>query len=190
MKKNKKNWTGERLETYIHNETMVEHLHRYAFALEFVNNKIVLDIASGEGYGSNILSKNAKKVFGVDVDFPTIEAAKSKYKSSNLKFIQGSADKIPLADNLVDVVVSFETIEHHDKHLEMIQEVKRVLKPDGMLIISSPDKRYYTDEPNTKNPFHVKELYENEFKALINSYFNYTLYLKQNFLISSIFFST
>jgi len=63
-----------------------------------------------------------------------------------------------------DLVVSFETIEHHDEHEQMLAEVKRVLKPDGMAIISSPDKAIYTDKPEYHNSFHVKELYREEFE--------------------------
>ncbi len=136
----KKKWTGERLETFVLNETTVEHLHRYGIVMPFIEDKTVLDIACGEGYGSKLLSSKALKVIGVDIDLETIEKASKKYGSSNLTFIQGSADKIPVKDGSIDTVVSFETIEHHDKHNEMMNEIKRVLKPGGILIISSPEK--------------------------------------------------
>lgn len=168
----KKNWTGERLETFIKDNNAIEHLHRYAITKDYVKNKIVLDIASGEGYGSNLLAKEAKTVIGVDIDEISIELAKKKYNRENLKFLTGSADNIPLKDNSVDVVVSFETIEHHDKHDEMLREIKRVLTPSGVLIISSPDKKYYSDIPKKENPFHIKELYLNEFKEVIEKYFS------------------
>ena len=77
----KKNWTGERLETFIYGDVVVEHLHRYAMAEMFVKDKIVLDIASGEGYGSNILSKTARQVTGVDIDKQAVEKASQKYKA-------------------------------------------------------------------------------------------------------------
>jgi SAM-dependent methyltransferase len=170
-------WTGERLTTGKDNEIVIHHLHRYAIALDLVKNKIVLDIASGEGYGGNLLSKNAKNVIGVDIDTTVIEFAKSKYKKYNLEFKVGSADKIPVESNSIDVVVSFETIEHHDKHDEMFEEIIRVLKPDGILIMSSPDKLNYRDIPKFYNPFHIKELYREEFKQLIEKHFkNATIY--------------
>ncbi|WP_281633881.1 class I SAM-dependent methyltransferase [Flavobacterium luteolum] len=176
----KKKSTGERLEFYQFSNVTVEHLHRYAIAEEFVTNKVVLDIASGEGYGSHILSKKALEVFGVDIDVESVNEASKKYRKNNLKFIVGSADKIPIESNSIDVVVSFETIEHHDKHHEMLQEIKRVLKKDGILLMSSPDKKYYSDLTGQNNPFHVKELYFHEFKVLIDSYFNFTNYFFQN----------
>ena len=178
--------TGERLIPDSVNETLYEHLHRYALALEYVENKIILDIASGEGYGSNLLAQKAKQVYGVDISKEVIEHATLTYKQKNLKYLLGEADKIPLSDNSIEVVVSFETIEHHDKHEEMMQELKRVLIPGGLLIISSPDKKYYTDEPGFINKFHVKELYSNEFKQLISTYFRHIIFINQKLSMVSV----
>ncbi|NRT15130.1 ubiquinone/menaquinone biosynthesis C-methylase UbiE [Flavobacterium sp. 28A] len=175
----KKKSTGERLEFYNFSDVTVEHLHRYAIANDFIKNKVVLDIASGEGYGSYILSKNASKVIGVDIDAEAVFDAQNKYNNANLSFTVGSADKIPVDSNTIDVVVSFETIEHHDKHEEMILEIKRVLKSDGILIMSSPDKEFYTDKTGQNNIFHIKELYFSDFKKLINSHFQQTSYYFQ-----------
>lgn len=164
-------WTGERLETFVYNETMIEHLHRYAIAMEYVKDKDVLDIASGEGYGANLLAGKARNVMGVDIDGPTIKAAQKKYTKTNLEFKQGQVEKIPAPDHAFDVVVSFETLEHTREHEKMLTEIKRVLKPGGILIISTPDKKNYSDLPGYNNPFHLKELYEHEFKALLSKFF-------------------
>ena len=185
----KKKYTGERLETHEQGEGMIEHLHRYAIVLDRCKAKVVLDIASGEGYGSNILAAVASKVTGVDLDTETIQLANEKYaaKRRNLEFIQGSADNIPTGSGVFDIVVSFETIEHHDKHQEMMTEIKRVLKPGGLLIISSPDKLFYSDKPGTTNPFHVKELYKDEFRSLLTNHFkNVELYRQKSFFCSVI----
>jgi ubiquinone/menaquinone biosynthesis C-methylase UbiE len=178
----KEKHTGERLETTIYNANAVNHLHRYALASSYIKGKVVLDIASGEGYGSNLMSEVVIKVFGVDIDSDTIAEAKEKYKNGHLEFVVGSASDIPLDTNSVDVVVSFETLEHHDKHDEMFAEIKRVLKPDGLLIISTPDKYYYTDKRNYNNKFHIKELYKSEFVTLINDHFKKHQLLSQSFL--------
>lgn len=178
--------TGERLEFYGYSDVTIEHLHRYAIANDFVKDKVVLDIASGEGYGSYILSKNASKVIGVDIDKEAVIEAQKKYLNDNLNFTVGSADNIPLDSNTIDVVVSFETIEHHDKHDEMLIEIKRVLKHDGILIMSSPDKEYYSDKIGQLNKFHVKELYFKEFKFLINKYFKFsTFYFQKSYNYNS-----
>jgi len=182
----KKNWTGERLETFIHNENTNEHLHRYAQALDIVRGKVVLDIACGEGYGSNLLSGLASQVVGVDIDDATVAGAKIKYRKSNLEFFTGSAALIPCIDGYFDVVVSFETIEHHDEHDKMMLEIKRVLKPGGLLMISSPDKLFYSDKPGYKNPYHVKELYADEFKDLLKKYFKNTFFLRQKSFFGSL----
>ncbi|WP_121357016.1 class I SAM-dependent methyltransferase [Flavisolibacter nicotianae] len=181
-----KEWTGERLETFVLNENTIEHLHRYAIALQYAKDKVVLDIASGEGYGSNLLAQSAEKVYGVDIDAATVQASKEKYRKRNLIFQQGSADAIPVEDNSVDVVVSFETIEHHDRHEEMMKEIKRVLKPGGVLILSSPDKKYYSDLPNYRNPFHIKELYFGELKALVQRHFGHSAFFLQGMFRGSL----
>lgn len=177
-----KKWTGERLETFIHSRDTIEHLHRYALTFDYIKEKTVLDIACGEGYGSNLMSKEAAYIFGVDIDSTVIAEAQTKYKKSNIEFKVGSTDKIPLENSSVDVVVSFETIEHHDKHDEMMNEIKRVLKPNGLVIISTPDKKYYSDIRNVKNEFHVKELYKQEFITLLSSYFKNIQLLNQKYV--------
>ncbi len=175
-----KNWTGERLETFITNETMTEHLHRYALAMEFIAGKKVLDIACGEGYGTNLMAKKALHVTGVDIDNTSIENAKKKYTAGNIVFATGSVLKIPAPNNSFDVITCFETLEHISEQEEMLAELKRVLSPSGILLISTPDKKNYSDKTGYKNPFHKKELYEQEFKKLVSSYFPNTCFYRQN----------
>jgi len=179
---NKNKFAGERLETYIYDANAIKHLHRYAIASKFVKEKVVLDIASGEGYGSNLMSQYASFVYGVDIDKETIEKAKLKYKKSNIQFIVGSTSNIPLEDKSVDVVISYETLEHHDEHERMFKEIKRVLRPNGVSIISTPDKRFYSDMRNYNNEFHVKELYKSEFIDLVKKFFAKYQLLTQSYL--------
>lgn len=176
---NIESWTGERLETFVYNENTNEHLHRYALAMQLVRGKRVLDIACGEGYGSALMAGIAASVMGVDIDAATIARAKEKYTGNSITFLTGSVDAIPCADAGMDVIISFETIEHHNRHKEMMQEIKRVLAPGGILLISSPDKLNYSEKPGFTNPFHVKELYRAEFETLINTYFTHTLFMGQ-----------
>lgn len=178
--------TPERLDTTQTDQIMIEHLHRYALAVKFVKNKRVLDIASGEGYGASLLADVADFVYGVDLSAEAVAHAQKKYKKENLSYQQGSAAKIPLEDHCVDMITSFETIEHHDQHDAMMLECKRVLRPGGLLIISSPDKKYYSDLTHYRNPYHTKELYEEEFKRLIRTYFQYSKFLNQKYLTASV----
>ena len=166
-------FTGERYVPSEEGQIKYEHIHRYALCLPFVANKAVLDLASGEGYGASLLADVATSVTGVDISQETVEHARHQYYRQNLRFLVGSCDKVPLPDASVDVVTSFETIEHHDKHEEMLQEIKRVLKPDGILIISSPNRLTYSDEPDYSNPFHIRELYYDELTSLLGRYFKH-----------------
>ena len=177
---------GERLLTEEFNDNTIEHLHRYAFALPFCKGKDVLDIASGEGYGSNLIAGVAESVLGVDISKEAVSRARTKYRRTNLKFIEGSVSNVPVDSSAVDVVVSFETIEHHSQHAEMMAEIKRVLRAHGMLIISSPDKLNYSEIPNSRNPFHVQELYREELYSLVKEYFVNVSMLSQRLVYGSL----
>lgn len=176
-------FTGERYLPTQLDKNSIEHIHRYAFATQFTNNKVVVDLACGEGYGAYMISENAKQVTGIDISDETITHAIKSYYKSNLKYVVGEAVKTHLPAKSVDVVISFETIEHHDKHIEMIMEIKRILKKDGVLIISTPDKNNYSIIPNYTNKFHIKELTTTEFFSLIQEHFVYVkeLYQKVNY---------
>ena len=148
-----------------------EHLHRYAIARELCSGLEVLDIACGEGYGASLLAERARSVVGVDIAPEVIAHAAARYSSPNLQFRVGTCAEIPCADESFDLVVSFETIEHHDRHEEMMREFSRVRRPGGVLLISSPDKLHYADLPGHRNPYHVKELYADEFESLLRRCF-------------------
>ena len=179
-------WTGERLVTSVDDETATEHLHRYMLAMKYCQGLVVVDIACGEGYGSAFLASVARSVIGVDIDSEAVKFASKKYKKSNLEYKVGTCSLIPVNSGSIDVLVSFETLEHHDQHVEMLLEVKRVLKPDGLLIMSSPDKTFYSDQRNFKNAFHVKELTNQQFEELIRSHFKSTNFANQRMMYGSL----
>jgi SAM-dependent methyltransferase len=179
-------FTGERYLPAVGGSIELEHIHRYLFAVEYVKDKVVLDIACGEGYGSNILGRVATKVYGVDIDKSVIEHASKNYLAGNLEFKAGDCKNIPLDDQSVDVIISFETIEHHDHHEEMLSEFRRVMKNGGILIISSPDKLEYSDLTGYVNPYHVKELYRGEFETLLGNHFRNFEVLGQRVVYASV----
>lgn len=164
-------FTGERYHPEVGGNLFLEHVHRYIFAARFVEDQRVLDIACGEGFGSQILARSARSVIGIDIDTDAVGHADARYGGGQLSFLVGSAASIPLLDASVDAVVSFETIEHIDAHDEMLAEVKRVLRPGGLLIMSTPDKATYSDATGFRNPYHVKELHRGEFIDLIRRHF-------------------
>ena|GEM_PF-728418 len=183
----KMDFTGERFVPGMPGNIALEHLHRYHQACEIAGGKVVLDIASGEGYGSEILASRAAKVFGIDISVEAVRHARKHYKRENLEYLAGSCADIPLSDASVDLVVSFETIEHHGQHHQMMQEIKRILRPSGVLLISSPDKYHYSEAviPRYNNPYHVKELYQHEFKELLQNYFKNVNFFGQRIIYGS-----
>lgn len=163
-------FTGERFVPGVGDQIEHEHVHRYLFSLQFCNGRDVLDVACGEGYGSALLGGVAKSVVGVDSSADAVAHASRNYASQSVAFVQADATETPLADASVDVVVCFETIEHVDDHEGLLGEIKRVLRPDGLLLLSTPDRETYLAgaEPN---PYHVRELNRVELAALVSSHF-------------------
>ena len=163
-------FTGERFVPGVGGEIVYEHVHRYAFARRYAAGKRVLDAACGEGYGSALLAGVAREVTGVDIDGPTIAHAREAYADRpNLMFMQGSAAELPLPDASVDVVVSFETIEHLDvaDQPRMLAEFSRVLTDDGVLVLSAPNRPEYSESRGYANPYHRHEHDRAELERLL-----------------------
>jgi GT2 family glycosyltransferase/2-polyprenyl-3-methyl-5-hydroxy-6-metoxy-1,4-benzoquinol methylase/glycosyltransferase involved in cell wall biosynthesis len=164
-------FTGERFVPSEQGRIRLEHYHRYAVALDVIKGRAVLDVACGEGYGSSLMADVAHTVVGVDISDEAVCHASYHYKKQNLKFFQGSATKLAFPNDSFDVVVSFETIEHLAQQEEMLLEVRRVLRPNGLLIISSPNRPVYSEESAEHNEFHVRELDFTEFHLILKSQF-------------------
>jgi GT2 family glycosyltransferase/SAM-dependent methyltransferase len=183
-------FTGERYVPTEAGEIRHEHLHRYAWCRSLVEGLDVLDIACGEGYGSAMLAMKARSVTGVDIANSAICHATEAYRDiPGLIFKRGDAAQIPLEDNAVDVVVSFETIEHHDRHREMLSEIRRVLRPNGLLVMSSPNRVVYSEQAGHHNEFHVKELDFAEFDVLLKEQFSDVCYFGQRLAVGSSIFT-
>jgi len=125
-------FTGERFVPGTAGRMKLEHLQRYALCRGLVRGKRVLDIATGEGYGAAMLCGPASRVIGVDVAADAILHARAKYRAANVHFVVGACEAIPLAAGSIDVIVSFETIEHLVDHDAMMREFRRVLAPGGL----------------------------------------------------------
>jgi len=172
-------FTGERLTGAVIGQIQIEHYHRYLFARAFARGRDVLDVASGEGYGAALLAQVARSVVGVEYSTATVAAACGNFRRDNLRFVQGDARALPLADGCVDLVVSFETIEHFDRQDDFLREVRRVLRPDGWFIVSTPDRDVYSPMGSVANPYHVQELTQPEFTALLRGSFRHVAVVRQ-----------
>lgn len=147
------------------------HLNRYAMARPYVAGKRVLDVASGEGYGSFLLRRwGAESVEGIDVDEQTVETATRLFGGDGVHYQCHTAEQLPFEDHTFDVVCSFETIEHLDHPELFLQEIRRVLKPGGNIILSCPNDPYYYKPGEPGNPFHKKQYTYFDFKQLVEKY--------------------
>ena len=163
-----------------------EHLHRYTLARSFAAGQVVLDLASGEGYGSAMLADVARAVVGVDISPVAVAHATSTYSAHrNLKFVTGSCVAVPLANGLCDMVVSFETLEHHTQHDQMMREIKRVLKPHGVLFLSTPNRPIFDQQFAIPKELHPQELDYTELKNLLQRHFRCVRFLGQRVFASS-----
>ncbi len=178
-------FTGERMTGSVSGQIAIEHYHRYLFARSFCLGKDVLDVASGEGYGSAQLAQVARSVIGIEYAAPTARLAHRNFPRPNLSFVNGDARRLPLADASVDVVVSFETIEHFAGQEAFVAEVRRALRPDGCFIVSTPDRDNYTPTGAPTNEHHVRELSRREFADLLSRHFSHHRMLLQRPLIGS-----
>jgi O-antigen biosynthesis protein len=166
-------WTGERCVPWAPDPPVIyEHYHRYLFASALVRGRNVLDLASGEGFGAALLAESALSVTGVDIEHETIEHSRGNYSAENLEFrVADARDLSAFEPGSFGAVVAFELIEHLAEHDQLLAAIGRVLTPDGILIISTPDRTAYSDDREFENPFHVRELTSGELLAMLRGRF-------------------
>jgi ubiquinone/menaquinone biosynthesis C-methylase UbiE len=153
-----------------------QHLERYHWAAEFVEGKRVLDVACGTGYGTvHLANARAAQVDGFDCSREAINFAKHSWALPNAAFALAAANYLPVADASYDVYISFETIEHVEDDDALLREATRVLKPDGLLLVSTPNRDLLDpgisidDKPF--NRFHIREYCHDEFAEKLKKYF-------------------
>lgn len=151
----------------------LRHKRVYLYAKEFCKDKNVLDYGCGAGYGTTILSKVAKKIIGIDIDKNVINICKAKYKHNNLIFQNIDSYPLPFDSKTFDVIVSFHVIEHFKYVSKYLNEIKRILKDDGVLIITTPNRKYRL-LPFQKpwNPEHFREYSSRTLKRELTPVFN------------------
>ncbi len=164
-----------------------EHLIRYELVKSLVKDKVVLDIASGSGYGAAILAQaGAKTVIGIDIDEQAVTEAQKRYGSNQIEFKVGKTiegvEKLEITDNSIEVIACFETIEHIKDYKGFLKELARVLKTEGVAFISTPNRDVF----GQKNPFHIKEFSREEFETVLKTYFSFVNILEQKNGLASV----
>ncbi|MBI3402914.1 MAG: methyltransferase domain-containing protein [Acidobacteria bacterium] len=145
------------------------HASRYLFARPFVEQRRILDVACGTGYGLALLAGSARAVVGADADFDALKTARSAattMSDRSAAVVRSDACRLPFPDAAWDVVTSFETIEHLRDRAGFVREVRRVLAPEGVCVMSTPNANYTRPVDGTpRNPFHVHEYDPAEFRV-------------------------
>ncbi|XOG36387.1 class I SAM-dependent methyltransferase [Escherichia coli] len=145
------------------------HCARYANILHLVKDKVVLDIACGEGYGSALLMKaGAKRVVGVDISEESIERAKKLFGKYDVEYIVSDANTISerYGEDFFDIVVSIETIEHINTPDVFLSSIKKTAKENAIFYITCPNDYWYYPNNEQSNPCHVRKYTFQEFKEL------------------------
>ena len=162
-------YTAERMDAQSTSDNPIfqRHLVAYNYAQNIVKQN-VLEIGCGDGYGIPMLAQNCTQYTAIDKF-----TANLNNLPQNAQFIQMNVPNLkPFADNTFDFVVSFQVIEHIEDDHTFLSEIHRVLKPNGKLLFTTPNK----DKSLTRNPWHVREYNLLEMNSLIKKYFQtYTL---------------
>ncbi len=164
-------------ETFQSKEDYTVHLiHESAYnqAVRLAAGKVVLDLGCNTGYGTGTLGSSAKKAVGVDVSEKALAYARKNFASANVEFTQVNGITLPFADSEFDMITSFQVIEHIVDYDGYLGPLKRVMKPDGFAMFTTPNGQIRLD-PGMKpwNKFHVREFSHIELEELLRKYFQY-----------------
>lgn len=180
-------WTGERCVPWADDiQVIYEHYHRYAFATRFAAGKRVLDLASGEGYGSALLAGSAAEVVGLEIDPVTVDHARARYPEVTFQVGSITDPEALAGTEPFELITCFEAIEHVEEQDRMMALVRARLAPGGIFLCSTPDVAVYTDDHGNQNPFHVHELTESAFRTLMEKSFDHVTLLRQNVAVGSL----
>lgn len=184
-------FTGERvIPGQVDPDLWAEHLSRYAFAARWASGTRALDIGCGAGYGTAELAGPARLAIGIDLSPEATAHASAAYPLPSVRFVPASATALPFADASFHLVTAFEVIEHLDDWRALLTEARRVLHPNGIFLVSTPNKQYYTESRGQTgpNPFHTHEFEFDEFHAALAEFFPWATVLLQNHLEAFAFY--
>jgi SAM-dependent methyltransferase len=176
-------FTGERVVPGLVDSNLFnEHLARYRFAALFAENGRVLDAGCGSGYGAVEFAATASCVVAMDISSEAVAHARNTFAAPRAAFLQGSCERLPFADGSFDLIAAFEVIEHLEGWQDLLAEARRVLCPSGVLLVSTPNKAFYSESRADAgpNPFHVHEFEYSEFEAALSAVFPHVHLWSQN----------
>ncbi|MGV0791776.1 class I SAM-dependent methyltransferase [Mycolicibacterium sp. XJ1819] len=131
-------------------------------------DRAVLEAGCGEGYGADLIADVARHVIGLDYDEATVAHVRARYPRIEMR--HGNLAELPLEDGAVDAVVNFQVIEHLWDQPQFVEECFRVLRPDGQLMMSTPNRITFSPGRDTPvNPFHTRELNATELTELLTT---------------------
>jgi glycosyltransferase involved in cell wall biosynthesis/SAM-dependent methyltransferase len=150
-----------------------EHINRYLFASKYVDGKIVADLGCGAAYGSLILAKRgAKRIIAIDSSPSALRLSRRDLSHPSIEYVLADVTCLPLRKNSVDVIVSFEIMEHLTRPIELMTDCQRALRGSGTLIVSTPNKEVFSPTSSKPdNPHHVHEFFIPELELLLGSFY-------------------
>ena len=162
--------TGERTIPGLAEENYWFRRHEvvYARLADRCADREVLEAGCGEGYGADLIAEKARRVIGLDYDESAVAHVRARYPRVDMR--HGNLAELPLADGAVDVVVNFQVIEHLWDQAQFVAECHRVLRPGGVLLMSTPNRITFSPGRDTPiNPFHTRELNAAELTELLTA---------------------
>ena len=144
-----------------------QHLSVYEYASRLTQGKTVLDIGCGEGYGTALLARSAKKAVGVDYSGQAIQRCRALYPQPNIEFVRADIGSFEYNASF-DVVCAFQFVEHLRDPGVLLSKVCRLLSPEGIFLLSTPNRRASL----VKHPYHFREYTKEELHSLLKEYFN------------------
>lgn len=157
--------TGERVNPDFPDANFQNHLKVYKFLEQFAKGKDVLDIGCGLAYGTAHLQAVAKTIVGIDISKSAIRFARKRYPLTQTLVMD--AQSLKLQPKSIDLAISTENFEHLSDQGKSLREVVRVLRPEGICFIATPNR----DVAMETNPYHTHEFTAPELKVLLSRHF-------------------
>jgi len=147
------------------------HLAPYRFALPFASDRDVLEVGCNWGYGSHVLAAEARRVIGIDVNAEAVACGNARFAQPNLELmVHDASQPFPFPSGSFDLVFSSEALEHIAHPAACVGEMRRVLRPGGILILKTPNLAY-ARRWHALNPYHLKVFLAEELRQLLQQNF-------------------